>query len=510
MSSEQLRDDYEKGKQVITLSVIIVTLLGFVFDAATYYTLYSRIQIIVQSSSVLLVGASLVLYLTHPKKNYRVTFGIVSYTVIINIAFTAFIIHTFTSFKNFTEANILSRDLFFIFLCIALAGFVLGRKHIFIMGALLLLLFFDFIFIKKEIFFIQNAAIYLVISTGFLFVLHFLVRTLERLVTGLEDSNNLNKELKHSESEKKLSLLRYQNTLLGLVKDTALFNGEVELVYKQVCRLIAAELPTSRVSIWSLQENNFMLTRKFLFEAGVENTDPVSLYRKDFPNYFSCLDESPFILALDACHDSATKEFKETYLQPQSIVSMLDCPILMNGKVTGVICCENQHTAASWGTEEVLFIQSMAENISICYKNSEINFLLEQLRIRNIELTEKTNEIETINEELLSVNESLEETVKKRTVELETQNRQLTEYAFINSHVLRAPLARILGLSYLITSRVSINEKELMDALITASQELDVIIRKISDLLYDGNNLSREDIKTMIDRSLYNKINSKD
>jgi signal transduction histidine kinase len=175
----------------------------------------------------------------------------------------------------------------------------------------------------------------------------------------------------------------------------------------------------------------------------------------------------------------------------------------MDGKPIGVICCENQYTPVQWGTEEVLFIQSMAENISICYKNLEINYLIEQVRVRNIELVEKTNEIETMNEELLAVNETLEETVKKRTSELETQNRQLTEYAFINSHVLRAPLARILGLSYLITTEASIKDRQLLEALIASSKELDLIILKISDLLYDGNNLSRQDIQVIIDRNIY-------
>jgi signal transduction histidine kinase len=185
---------------------------------------------------------------------------------------------------------------------------------------------------------------------------------------------------------------------------------------------------------------------------------------------------------------------------------MLDCPIVMNGKPIGVICCENQVTMTAWGTEEVIFIQSMAENISICYKNLEINYLMEQVRERNIELVEKTNEIETMNEELISMNESLEETVQKRTSELETQNKQLTEYAFINSHILRAPLARILGLSYLFSSEVTADkDKQLLEALIVSSKELDLIIRKISDLLYDGNNMSREDIQAIIDRNLFSE-----
>ena len=105
-----------------------------------------------------------------------------------------------------------------------------------------------------------------------------------------------------------------------------------------------------------------------------------------------------------------------------------------------------------------LFIQSLAVHISICYKNLIIQDLLSQVRHQNNVLLEKGNEIGAMNEELSSLNEklvtlneSLEITVKRRTSELETQNKQLTEYAFINSHILRAPLARVLGLANLIS-----------------------------------------------------------
>jgi signal transduction histidine kinase len=144
------------------------------------------------------------------------------------------------------------------------------------------------------------------------------------------------------------------------------------------------------------------------------------------------------------------------------------------------------------------------------FKNERIKTLLVEIRRKNNELTDKNNEIlamneelSSLNEELSTVNETLEETVRFRTKELETQNQQLTEYAFINSHLLRAPLARILGLSDLLTREAtSVKDTQLIEALYTSSKEMDIIIKKISDILYDGNNLTREDIKTIIDRNL--------
>lgn len=116
-------------------------------------------------------------------------------------------------------------------------------------------------------------------------------------------------------------------------------------------------------------------------------------------------------------------------------------------------------------------------------------------------LREQHQSILQLNEELNTINEMLEQKVSERTKVLEERNAQLTEYAFINSHLLRAPLSQILGLSNLLTHEdLNVKHKEIVDALAKSTTELDQIIRKISDLLYDGKDFSREEIENLISR----------
>ena len=49
-------------------------------------------------------------------------------------------------------------------------------------------------------------------------------------------------------------------------------------------------------------------------------------------------------------------------------------------------------------------------------------------------------------EEIRAINENLERLVQERTAQLEKKNEALEEYAFINAHKLRSPVASILGL----------------------------------------------------------------
>jgi len=128
--------------------------------------------------------------------------------------------------------------------------------------------------------------------------------------------------------------------------------------------------------------------------------------------------------------------------------------------------------------------------------------LEELVNNRTEELRNTVEELNHANEELTSMNDGLDLMVKNRTAELEDRNFQLTEYAFINSHLLRAPLARILGLTDLIRMEsTDPKTQELMDKLFNSCEELDEIIKLMSTQLSDGSILNyaqKEDLKNKI------------
>lgn len=336
------------------------------------------------------------------------------------------------------------------------------------------------------------------------------------LVQAYSDMKSKNQELdslKQQMSTKNELLKRYQRQLVHLSKYELLQTQERNYFFRAICQSAASSLPISRVSIWFLEGSNNRLVRQYLVDADELSAEYMVLDRVNFPNYFSALELKPFIMASQAREHPDTKEFTDSYLKPLEIYSMLDCPIIVDQKTIGVICCENQGRVKEFNGEDILFVQSLADFVSISYKNERIKNLLEQVNTQNQELLERNVEIKFVNEELASVNDTLkavnnnlEDTVKKRTEELETQNKQLTEYAFINSHLLRAPLSRILGLSQLISKEVtSVKEQELVDALTRSTNEMDSIIRKISELLYEGNTLTREDIQEIVNRNFGKK-----
>lgn len=93
------------------------------------------------------------------------------------------------------------------------------------------------------------------------------------------------------------------------------------------------------------------------------------------------------------------------------------------------------------------------------------------------------------------MNELLEQRVKERTAELQSRNEQLTEYAFINSHLLRSPVSKILGLINLLEVDRHGDPKVMMNHLKIACDDLDAIVKKITIALDGGEHFDRKVIK---------------
>jgi signal transduction histidine kinase len=126
-------------------------------------------------------------------------------------------------------------------------------------------------------------------------------------------------------------------------------------------------------------------------------------------------------------------------------------------------------------------------------KISEISQQNELLKFHQGEIFHKNEVLKLQAEEIKAINESLEERVKERTQVLEEKNMQLAEYAFINSHVLRAPLSTMMGLINLISySELSDEDQKIYQHLRETANALDSIIFKINDAIGNRAHFDRK------------------
>jgi hypothetical protein len=163
----------------------------------------------------------------------------------------------------------------------------------------------------------------------------------------------------------------------------------------------------------------------------------------------------------------AQSELKTTLLVVASVALLIIMVLLLN-------TIQNYH-------------KLKARNDEILALNEEIRAQQEEVVFQRDSLVDKNIKIESLHNELSKINEVLETRVATHYAALKDQNKHFEDYAFVVSHHLRAPLARVLGIINLLEKNLTEAEKsQLTQHLKTASEDLDAVVRSINKALQQG------------------------
>jgi signal transduction histidine kinase len=165
---------------------------------------------------------------------------------------------------------------------------------------------------------------------------------------------------------------------------------------------------------------------------------------------------------------------------------------------------EKQNESLRVSQEEIA-----TQNEELLQSQEEVSSQRDMVAEQNKDLLEARQIIEIQHQALLEKNETLESEIQKRTKELVDYNHQLEQFAFISSHNLRAPIARILGLGNLLELTQSKEDEALIQRnLIHSARELDRIVKDLNTILEVRKSINKVvseiNVKEEIDMILIN------
>ena len=115
----------------------------------------------------------------------------------------------------------------------------------------------------------------------------------------------------------------------------------------------------------------------------------------------------------------------------------------------------------------------------------------QEISSQNEEIKAQAEELAVLNESLKAINKELEKNVTAKTRESFLKTRLLAEYAFINAHELRAPVASIMGLLQFFDYPLGKEtQQEVIEKLRISSENLDNTIKSIRTKLESQGLLS--------------------
>lgn len=136
------------------------------------------------------------------------------------------------------------------------------------------------------------------------------------------------------------------------------------------------------------------------------------------------------------------------------------------------------------------FIIALVITFFTIYLKDKYLFYRKQIAIRNdqlqrvaLKLVNQNDELQKQREEIKAINENLEGMIVEHTKGIEIKNKELSEYAFINAHLVRAPLSRIMGLATLMESDPNTYSPQEIQRIKALANKMDSVVRKINEVL---------------------------
>jgi PAS domain S-box-containing protein len=165
------------------------------------------------------------------------------------------------------------------------------------------------------------------------------------------------------------------------------FESKAE-VQEEIVKAVAQGLMISRVGIWKF-ENDLLKCEKLYLADSSEFIHYDDLKKSDIPIYYDLLLKGVPIAAGNAFDDHQFTEIKDSYLVPLDIPSIMDVPILENGELVGILCCESVGKIKDWTENDIAFARSVADILSLITqaferKQTEKNLIENQERFQFI------------------------------------------------------------------------------------------------------------------------------
>lgn len=158
-----------------------------------------------------------------------------------------------------------------------------------------------------------------------------------------------------------------QQLVIGsdLSRSSLIRNGNLQEALEEIAIIGANYMEVSRINIWEFDESFNSIQSIVNYDKDKGGfTENLKLYKHQLPHYFSLMQIEEIIPTTDAQNNPRTAEIRENYILPFGIISLLDVPIRIEGKMMGVVCFEDTTQQREWNVSEQNFAVVIAQIIA--------------------------------------------------------------------------------------------------------------------------------------------------
>jgi len=148
--------------------------------------------------------------------------------------------------------------------------------------------------------------------------------------------------------------------------------GGADAAFLEAAETAAPAVDADRVSVWLFSEDRAALVCRACWDrASRTPSSGLRLERAAYPAYFRRLERERYLVVDDARSDFRVSEFRETFIKPGNIGSVLEIVINNGGKAAGVIRAERSGPPRPWQLDERNMLAAVADFAALALASSE-------------------------------------------------------------------------------------------------------------------------------------------
>ena len=323
---------------------------------------------------------------------------------------------------------------------------------------------------------LSGMAFYEAPTTEILEIFSVFSRQISSLMESLQNRAVLeekNRKIEESEALHKTAARKQlqAEVIARVALSNALVNGDVPGLAAELTANVAEAFKIARVGVWLFDNKGNGLENIDTFHLSTgRHTGGTVLTKESYRTEFHYFQTENYIDGNSTRQDPRLAGLRETYLKPNSISSILDAAIRINGRPEGKISFEMVNQEHHWEEHEIDFACQLANQVALTISNNQRMKAEEALK-------------------------TAADHANRLAVQAESANRTKSEFLANMSHELRTPLNAILGLSETLLEQFvgPLNERQVkaMNGIQESGKHLLALINDILDLsrIESGNEM---------------------